>query len=316
MGNAEGALAGPDERVCVFAVAESEGGLRLDGTFAAALKKLGLRDRGLAELVFGSVPLTGDGRMFKVHLLRDVVVCSFLSSRSAALVAAFVCQASPLLTDALLCHWEQLAASATTLPQLERAARVVFRLCETAHVPGSLPEAAATPAAAWAVQSLLESPSVRVSASSGDCAVAQRVWAAISSVGLSSHSVSLVPPPPPECGQRVWLFVAARPAKSAARIAPSAARMTASSGKASAVRALHRALALRAQAVVEWEEAWRQLAGCCAADVVLFARQCAGEEGGAEGALLLRVALQQRERMGEDFAEAVGVAVDLMEAAE
>jgi hypothetical protein len=71
---AGGGGGGEGECVCVFAVHEGDGGVRLDGNFGPALRRLGLRDKGLAELVFGSVPLTGQGRMFKVGWLSAFVV--------------------------------------------------------------------------------------------------------------------------------------------------------------------------------------------------------------------------------------------------
>jgi hypothetical protein len=139
------------------------------------------------------------------------VCCSFLPSRSVALVAAFVSAGGRLTVDALLCQWDRLAAAAGSLRDLERAARAVHAAALSAHGGPEVGKdeawvggAHAGAAGAAATEVLLCHPRARVTAGGAECALAGRVLAAAAAAALrpSAQPLALAPAPPPAAARQ------------------------------------------------------------------------------------------------------------------
>lgn len=273
-------LAALTNHVFVFSLAEDgdRGVVQAEGSMPK-----NLRIKTVTELVFGSVPLKRDSVSFKVHVLPDLLLCSFITGRNVATCVAFA--DLPLtIVEGLLVHWATMLWEARagfvilgfleenlkdwktkgTPEQLMAAAKTAVQVASSRFVEDSAAVVAvSSPSRVLASSSgpvLLETllrGTWPVRARRADCVLAAAVVRALS----------------PAPGRPPILFEADRPpvlpALGSGSGGTTGRRMAASvrAGSAGAIRAQARALALRVQVVTRWgrDGSW-QAAGGCAAD--------------------------------------------------
>jgi hypothetical protein len=259
MGNGTSSSSGTEpEHIFVFSLVDGDSGPRLEGVVPKKLRG----EKTLLDLVFGSVPLLKkDSCSFKLHLLHDVLLCSFISGRSSAVCVAFTELSSSTL-EGVLVHWDLLWAGRGSLGSI---ARIVLQHALRRFDTSTSSPAVATSTSAVAVELVLRDKwplHVRLA----DCPFAAAVMKMLEQSSSSSRH-------PPKLFVSENKEVAAAAGVTAQRIAASA-----KCGSGEAVRAQARAASLRVEVMERWGSdsgRWRESGGC-AADGIARQRECYG----------------------------------------